>query len=63
LSEQHRRILFEESGIEPAVAETRGYRTVVKKAELSRLEFGRAQRNVLALLMPVHSPSGEVALY
>ena len=53
----------EESGIEPAVAEARGYRTIVRKVELEKLGFGRAQRNVPALLIPVHSPSGEVALY
>jgi hypothetical protein len=63
LSEQHRRMLLEESGIEPAVAEARGYRTIVRKVELEKLGFGRAQRNVPALLIPVHSPSGEVALY
>jgi hypothetical protein len=33
LSEHHRRMLFEESGISPEVAEARGYRTVEKKAE------------------------------
>lgn len=63
LSEQHTRMLLEESGIEAEVVETRGYRTVEKKVELERLGFGRVQRNVPALLIPVHSPSGEVALY
>src|SRR5918992_4753357 len=56
-------MLLEGSGIEPEFVEARGYRTVVKKAELERLGFGRTQRNVPALLMPVHSPSGKVALY
>lgn len=63
LSEHHRRMLFEESGISPEVAEARGYRTVEKKAELERLGFGRKQRNVPALLVPVYSPAGEVVLY
>jgi len=56
-------MLLEESGIDAEVAEARGYRTVAKKVELEKLGFGRAQRNVPALLMPVHSPSGEVMLY
>jgi hypothetical protein len=63
LSERHRTMLLEESGIEPEVVEARGYRTVEKKVELERLRFGRTQRNVPALLVPVHSPSGEVVLY
>src|SRR5215210_2867664 len=63
LSEQHRRMLLEESGIERRVAEARGYRTVEKKVELEKLGFGRAQRNVPALLMPVFSPAGEVILH
>ena len=63
LSDHHSRMLFEESGIERTVAEARSYRTVEKKVELERLGFGRAQRNVPALLVPVHSPSGEVVLY
>ena len=45
-------MLLEESGIDAEVAETRGYRTVEKKVELERLGFGRAQRNVPALLDP-----------
>jgi hypothetical protein len=63
LSEWHRTMLLEESGIEPKVVETRGYRTVEKKAELERLGFGRTQCNVPALLMPVLSPTGEVVLH
>src|SRR5215218_2911541 len=63
LSANHERMLFEESGIEPAVVEARGYRTAEKKVELERLGFGRAQRNVPALLIPVFSPGGEVVLH
>jgi hypothetical protein len=59
LSEQHRRMLLEESGIKLEIAEARGYRTVKKKVELEQLGFGRTQRNVPALLVPVHSPTGE----
>jgi hypothetical protein len=63
LSENHRRMLLEESGIDPEVAEARGYRTVEKKVELQSLGFGRAQRNVPTLLVPVFSPGGEVVLH
>jgi hypothetical protein len=63
LSEQHRRMLLVESGIDAEVAEARGYRTVEKKTELEKLGFGRAQRNAPALLVPVFSPRGEVILH
>jgi len=56
-------MLFEESGIGPRVVVKRGYRTVTSKAELERLGFGRSQRNVPALLMPIYSPVGEKVLY
>ena len=56
-------MLLEESGIEPDIVETRGYRTVEKKVELERLDFGRTQRNVPALLIPVYSPRGEISTY
>ena len=63
LSPAHGRMLFEESGIGARVAIKRGYRTVTSKAELERLGFGRSQRNVPALLMPIYSPTGEIVLY
>jgi hypothetical protein len=63
LSEGHRHMLLEESGIDPTVAEARGYRTVEKKAELEKLGFAPSQRNVPALLVPVFSPAGEVVLH
>ncbi len=56
-------MLFEESAIEAAIAEARGYRTVQQKVELERLRFGRAQRNVPGLLIPIFSPGGEVVLH
>ena len=59
---QHARLL-EESGIDPAVARKRGYRSVTTKAELERLGFGRSQRGVPALLVPVWDVWGEVATY
>jgi len=63
LSASHWRMHFEESGIGTRVAIKRGYRTVTSKAELERLGFGRSQRNVPALLMPIYSPAGEIVLY
>ena len=63
LSSVHRRMLFEESGIGAHVAVKRGYRTVTSKSELERLGFGRSQRSVPALLMPIYSPAGEIVLY
>jgi hypothetical protein len=63
LSEQHLRMLHEGSGIDLEVVEARGYRTVKKKVELEKLGFGRLQRNVPALLIPVFSPAGEVVLH
>jgi hypothetical protein len=62
LSPAHRRMLFEESDIEARVAVKRGYRTVTSKVDLERLGFGRSQRNVPALLMPIYSPTGEIVL-
>ncbi len=63
LSPAHRRMLFEGSGIKGRVAVKRGYRTVTSKAELERLGFGRSQRSVPALLMPIFGPAGGIVLY
>ena len=56
-------MLFEESGIGAHVVVRRGYRTITSKAELERLGFGRAQRNVPVLLIPMYGPDGEIVLY
>jgi len=63
LSPAHKRMLFEESALGARVAVKRGYRTVTRKAELERLGFGRSQRNVPALLVPIYGPIGEISLY
>ena len=63
LSPSHKRMLFAESGIGSRVAVRRGYRTVTAKAELEGLGYGRSQRNVPALLMPIYGPTGEIVLY
>ena len=63
LAAHHRAMLEQESSITPEVIEARGYRTVETKAELETLGFGRAQRNVPGLLLPIYAPSGEISLY
>jgi hypothetical protein len=56
-------MLEQESSIVPKVIEARGYRTVETKAELETLGFGRAQRKVPGLLLPIYTPGGEISLY
>jgi len=63
LAAHHKAMLEQESSIRPKVIEARRYRTVEKKAELERLGFGRAQRNVPGLLLPIYGPGGEISLY
>lgn len=63
LSPSHQAMLLEESGINVQLVQQRGYRTVKHKADLERLGFGRAQRNVPALLIPIYGPTGEIVLY
>jgi hypothetical protein len=46
-------MLFEESGIEPAVAEARGYRTVVKKAQPGRGMLRSCDLSVVATTSPL----------
>lgn len=63
LSEAHMKMLLEESGITQEIIETRGYRTLEKKADLKRLGFSDSQRNVPGLLIPIYSPAGEIVTY
>ncbi len=63
LHNQHRAMLEQESGICANVIAARGYETVTSKAELKRRGFSPAQQNVPALLIPIHSPTGDVTLY
>ena len=63
LAEQHEKMLLEESGISPEVIEARGYRTVETKSELKRLGFSERQCNKPGLLIPVYSPTGDIATY
>jgi hypothetical protein len=63
LSDDHKQMLIEKSGITPEVVEARGYRTIEKKVELKTLGFSDSQRNTPGLLIPVYSPTGEIATY
>lgn len=55
--------LLAASAISSDVAHQRGYRSVTKAVELERCGFGKAQRQVPALLIPVHGVRGEIVLH
>ncbi len=55
LSAEHRRMLFKESSIDPAVAAERGYSTARSRTEL--LDFPKYQRRP-GLRVPLYSPDG-----
>ena len=59
----HRQMLTRKSGISPIVIEERGYYTAKAKAELARLGFSERQRRVPALVVPMHSPAGELVTH
>jgi hypothetical protein len=63
LAAQHEKMLLEESGISQDVVEARGYRTVETRSELKRLGFSERQCNKPGLLIPVYSPTGDIATY
>ena len=61
LSNSHRRMLFEESGIDPAVAVERGYYTARRRSEAPEA-FKDYQRKP-GLVVPMFSPDGETVGY
>ena len=61
LSDSHRRMLFEESGIDPDVAAERGYYTTRRRSEVPQA-FKDYQRRV-GLVVPMFSPDGETVGY
>ncbi|MCZ6799194.1 MAG: hypothetical protein O7F12_01770, partial [Nitrospirae bacterium] len=63
ITDHHRDMLSNESGIQPEVIESRGYRTVTKKFHLKELGFQDTQCCVPALLIPIHGVHGRIALY
>jgi ribosomal protein S19E (S16A) len=56
LSESHRRMLFEESGIDPGVAEERGYHTARTRSEAPEILKGYQRKP--GLVLPTLSPDG-----
>jgi len=63
LDPRHLRELVEGSGIAPDVIRARGYRTTTRKAVLARLGFGRSQQRTPVLVIPMHSPVGELVTH
>ncbi len=63
LAEHHEKMLIEESGIGREVVAARGYRTIEKKVDLKNLGFADRQCNPPGLLIPIYSPTGEIATY
>ncbi len=61
LSDSHRRMLFEESGIDPDVAAERGYYTARRRSEVPKA-FKDYQRKP-GLVVPMFSPDGETVGY
>jgi len=55
--------LIEASGIAPAVAAARGYRSATKKTELRGLGFSDRQCRTPALVIPIWGVAGEIATY
>ena len=51
------------SAISDEVAEARGYRSLTKKCELEELGFGKNQRRIPALLLPIHGVHGGIVQY
>ena len=56
LSDSHRRMLFEESGIDPGVAEERGYRTARSRSGTPEILKGYQRKP--GLVVPTFSPDG-----
>src|SRR5919112_3690231 len=61
LSASHKKMLFEESGISPEVAEERGYYTARRRSEVPDA-FKNYQRKP-GLVVPMYSPDGETVGY
>ena len=63
LSENHFKMLVEESGISEAVLQERGYRTITSEGDLVQYGFSPAQRRVPGLLIPLHTTDGKIGLH
>jgi|SRR5829696_3607216 len=64
LSEEHRKMLREESGISELAINSRGYYTETDSAGLEQLGFDENQKELVpALVIPVRDVTGEVVLH
>src|SRR5215207_729288 len=61
LSDAHRKMLYDESGIDPGVARERGYYTARRRSEVPEA-FKDYQRRI-GLVVPMFSPDGETVGY
>src|SRR4051794_8926006 len=61
LSEEHQKMLFEESAIQPEVAAVRGYWTATRRTDVPEV-FPEWQRK-RGLVIPIYSPDGETTSY
>jgi hypothetical protein len=55
--------MVDASAIAPEVARERGYRSIIKKTDLSTLGFTRNQSNIPGLLIPIYGVAGELVNY
>jgi hypothetical protein len=63
LSDNHLKMLSEESGISDQVIRARGYRTISSEGDLVQFGFSPAQRRVPGLLIPLHTTDGKIGLH
>jgi hypothetical protein len=63
LAQHHKKMLIEESSIDPKVVEARGYSTITKKVNLKNLGFAERQCNPPGLLIAIYSPTGAIVNY
>ena len=63
LSENHLKMLADESGISEQMIQDRGYRTITNEGDLVQFGFSPAQRRVPGLLIPLHTTDGKIGLH
>ncbi len=63
LSNNHLKMLVEESGITESTIRDRGYRTITNEGDLVQFGFSPAQRRVPGLLIPLHTTDGKIGLH
>ena len=63
LSENHLKMLADESGISEQMIQERGYRTITNEGDLVQFGFSPAQRRVPGLLIPLHTTDGKIGLH